>query len=66
MRTEQEMMDLIDYNFLCKSEFLTIEVLKTNGDNIDLLTDFDETITSIQTGYGLMRVLENLTRDVYA
>lgn len=41
---EQEMIDLIDYNFLCKSEFLTIEVKKTNGETeiIELEKDFDE------------------------
>lgn len=41
---EQKMSDLIDYNFLCKSEFLTIEIKKTNGEIeiIELEKDFDE------------------------
>lgn len=41
---EQKMTDLIDYNFLCKSEFLTIEVKKINGEIevIELEKDFDE------------------------
>lgn len=41
---EQEMTDLIDYNFLCKSELLTLEIKKTNGEIevIELEKDFDE------------------------
>lgn len=41
---EQVMTDLIDYKFLCKSEFLTIEIKKTNGEIevIELEKDFDE------------------------
>lgn len=41
---EQKLTDLIDYNFLCKSEFLTIEIKKQNGDTeaIELEKDFDE------------------------
>lgn len=36
--------DLIDYNFYCKTEELTIEIQKTNGDieEIELEKDFDE------------------------
>lgn len=36
------------------------------GDDIDLVTDFGETITSVQTGYGLMRALQDLQDDKYA
>lgn len=45
---EQEMTDLIDYNFLCKSEFLTLEIKKNNltgGGEIEVIElekDFDE------------------------
>lgn len=41
---EQKMSDLIDYNFLCKSEFLTIEIKKLNDEIeiIELEKDFDE------------------------
>jgi len=41
---EQKMTDLIDYSYLCKSEFLTIEIKKTNGEIevIELEKDFDE------------------------
>ncbi len=40
----QKMSDMIDYNFLCKSEFLTIEIKKQNGEieEIELEKDFDE------------------------
>lgn len=46
---EQEISDLIDYNFLCKSEFLTIEIKKTNGEIevIELEKDFDEDLGMI-------------------
>lgn len=41
---EQEMTDLIDYNFLCKSELITLEIKKNNGEIevIELEKDFDE------------------------
>lgn len=45
---EQKMTDLIDYNFLCKSELLTIEIKKVNrkdGDEIEVIElekDYDE------------------------
>ena len=39
-----KMIDMIDYNFLCKSDFLTLEIKKTNGEieEIELEKDFDE------------------------
>lgn len=40
--------------------------LVEKGDDIDLVTDYGETITSVQTGYGLMRVLQDLQDDKYA
>lgn len=41
---EQTMTDLIDYNFMCKSELLTIEIKKKNGEieEIELGKDYDE------------------------
>lgn len=41
---EQAMTDLIDYNFLCKSELITIEIKKKNDEIevIELEKDFDE------------------------
>ena len=41
---EQKITDLIEYNYLCKSEFLTIEIKKKNGEieEIELEKDFDE------------------------
>lgn len=41
---ETEMLDMIDYNFLCKSDFLTIEIKKKNGEIevIELEKEYDE------------------------
>lgn len=41
---EQKMTDMIDYNFLCKSELITVEVKKKNGDIevIEIEKYFDE------------------------
>lgn len=41
---ETPMMDMIDYNFLCKSDFLTLEVKKSDGEIevIEIEKDFDE------------------------
>ena len=38
------MIDMIDYNFLCKSDLLTLEIKKLNGEieEIELEKDFDE------------------------
>lgn len=38
------MQDMIDYNFMCKSDFLTLEVKKKNGETevIEIEKDFDE------------------------
>lgn len=40
----QKMSDLIDYNFLCKSEFLTLEIKKKNGEIelIEIEKDFED------------------------
>lgn len=40
--------------------------LVEKGDDIDLVTDYGEIITSVQTGYGLMRALQDLQDDKYA
>lgn len=41
---ETSMLDMIDYNFLCKSDFITVEVKKKNGEVevIELEKDYDE------------------------
>lgn len=41
---DTQMIDMIDYNFMCKSDFLTIEVKKTDGEIefIELEKDYDE------------------------
>lgn len=40
----QKLVDMIDYNFYCKSEFLTVEIKKKNGEieEIELEKDYDE------------------------
>ena len=39
-----KMQDMIDYNFFCKSDFLTLEIKKTNGEIevIEIEKDYDE------------------------
>ena len=39
-----KMLDMIDYNFLCKSDFITVEIKKANGEieEIELEKDYDE------------------------
>lgn len=41
---DTQMIDMIDYNFMCKSDFLTIEVKKNDGEIevIELEKDYDE------------------------
>ena len=41
---DMKMQDMIDYNFMCKSDFLTLEIKKTNGEIevIELEKDYDE------------------------
>lgn len=41
---DTKMLDMIDYNFLCKSDFLTLEVKKLNGEIevIEIEKDYDE------------------------
>ncbi len=41
---DTKMLDMIDYNFLCKSEELTLEIKKQNGETeiIELEKDYDE------------------------
>ena len=41
---ETPMLDMIDYNYLCKSDFITVEVKKKNGEAevIEIEKDYDE------------------------
>ena len=41
---DMKMQDMIDYNFMCKSDFLTLEIKKTNGEIevVELEKDYDE------------------------
>ena len=38
------LQDMIDYNYMCKNEFITVEIQKMNGEieEIELEKDFDE------------------------
>lgn len=54
----------MDYYYKGSSN-ISLKLVKV-GDDIDLITDYGETITSVQTGYGLMRVLEDLHDNKYA
>ena len=40
----EKIQDMIDYNYLCKNEVITLEIKKANGDieEIELEKDFDE------------------------
>ena len=40
----EKLQDMIDYRFMCKSEFLTIEIQKKNGEieEIELEKDYDD------------------------
>lgn len=40
----EKLQDMIDYNYMCKSELLTLEIQKTNGEieEIELEKDYDE------------------------
>lgn len=41
---DTQMLDMIDYNFMCKSDFLTLEVKKSNGgiEVIEIEKEYDE------------------------
>ena len=57
-------LDLTYYYKRSSNCTLTL-VERSNGD-IDLITDYNELITSVQTGYGLMRAIEDLINDKFA
>ena len=40
----EKLQDMIDYNYLCKNELITVEIQKKNGEieEIELEKDFDE------------------------
>lgn len=44
----------------------TLTLVERSNDDIDLITDYDELITSVQTGYELMRAIEDLINDKFA
>ena len=47
---DTNMLDMIDYNFLCKSDLLTLEIKKTSGDVevIELEKDFDNSFNIME------------------
>lgn len=47
------------------SSNISLRLVEKEG-NIDLVTDYGETITSVHDGYELMRVLQDLHEDKYA
>lgn len=53
------------YDYKGSSNVCLRLVEQSNGD-IDLITDYGELITSVQTAYGLRRVLEDLENGVFA
>lgn len=57
---------VLDMSYYFKGSSNISLTLKKVGDDIDLVTDYGETITSVQTGYGLMRVLQDLHGGRYA
>lgn len=40
-------------------------IQKSGSDNVDLFTQYDELITTITTGYGLMRAIQDLIDGTY-
>lgn len=55
----------MDYYYKGSSNIYLRLVEQSNGD-IDLITDYGELITSVQTARGLRRVLEDLENGVLA
>ena len=59
-------MITLDMSYYYKgSSNISLKLVK-HGDDIDLVTDYGEIITSLKTGYGLMRVLQDLHDEKYA
>lgn len=57
---------VLDMSYYFKGSSNISLTLRKVGDDIDLITDFGEIITSVQSGYGLMRVLQDLYENKYA
>ena len=62
-----KMADMIDYNFMCKSELLTIEVKKTDGNTeiIEIEKDFDEDLGIIFESAVFDRVKPCLNKCIF-
>ena len=52
------LQDMIDYNYMCKNEFITVEIQKMNGEieEIELEKDFDEDLGIIFESAVLIRL----------
>ena len=57
---------VIDMAYYYKGSSNVTLKLVEKSDGIDLVTDYGETVTTVTTGYGLMRALEDLYDDKYA
>lgn len=64
---DTQMIDMIDYNFMCKSDFLTIEVKKTDGEIevIELEKDYDEDLGIIFESAVFDRVKPCLNKCIF-
>lgn len=57
---------IIDMSYCYKGSYNTYLKLIERACGIELVTEYGETITTVTTGYMLMRVLENLYNEEYA
>lgn len=55
----------LDMSYYYKGSSNVSLTLKETTGGVDLITDFGETVTTVTTGYGLMRVLEDLYDEKY-
>lgn len=64
---ENKMQDMIDYNFYCKTDFLTLEVKKKNGEIevIELEKDYDEDLGIVFESAVFDRVKHCLNKCIF-
>ena len=63
----QKMLDMIDYGFYCKSELLTLEIKKANGEieEIELEKDYDEDLGIVFESAVFDRIKPCLNRCIF-
>ncbi|MBO7672497.1 DUF512 domain-containing protein [bacterium] len=64
----EKMSDMIDYNFLCKSDFITVEVQKSKDDSVEVIEiekDFDEDLGIIFESAVFDRVKPCLNKCIF-